>query len=127
MRLPRPILQAMPDLSLQHRPRLLVVCGKARKRSYTAAALYRRDDRVDVRAAGVSPKADRKLSEADFGWADLALVMEPDQRNKIRELYGHLDLPSIEVLGIPDDYEAMDAELVDLLTGKIEDALERLR
>jgi predicted protein tyrosine phosphatase len=51
--------------------------------------------------------------------------METDHRAKIRELYRHIELPTIEVLHIPDEYEFMDSELVDILTDKVNDALER--
>jgi predicted protein tyrosine phosphatase len=33
-------------------------------------------------------------------------------------------LPRIEVLNIPDDYEFMDAELVELLTGRVNGSLK---
>ncbi|WP_338238272.1 hypothetical protein [Persicobacter diffluens] len=53
-------------------------------------------------------------------WADLVLVMEGEQRSKIRKVYAHLDLPEMGVLHIPDDYEYMDPELVELLEEGIE-------
>ena len=41
--------------------------------------------------------------------------METGQRGKIWELYRHLELPEIEVLNIPDDYEFLNDELVELI------------
>lgn len=105
------------------RPNILVVCGRNKKRSRTAEHIFKNDNRFCVRSAGLSPKSDRKISEGDLNWADLVLVMETGQRSKIWELYRHLDLPDIEVLNIPDDYEFMDEELVELLTDKINDTL----
>ena len=58
-----------------------------------------------------------------MNWADLVLVMETGQREKVRELYKHLELPEIEILNIPDDYEFMDEELVSILTDRINDSL----
>jgi len=78
-----------------------------------------------IRSAGLSPKSERKLSENDLHWAELVLVMETDHRAKIRELYRHIELPTIEVLHIPDEYEFMDSELVDILTDKVNEALNR--
>lgn len=57
-------------------------------------------------------------------WADLVFVMETGQRGKIWGLYRHLELPNIEVLNIPDDYEFMNDELVELLTERINDILK---
>ena len=51
--------------------------------------------------------------------------LETDHRAKIRDLYRHMELPTIEVLHIPDEYEFMDSELVDILTDKVNGALER--
>ncbi len=104
---------------------LLVLCGRGKKRSKTAEDIYKNDNRVQVRAAGVSPSADRKVNEKDLLWADGILVMESEQRTKIREQFRHLDLPAVEVLHIPDDYERGDAELVQLLEDRIGDILDR--
>ena len=108
------------------RPNILVVCGRNKKRSRTAEYIFKNDVRFNIRSAGLSPKSDRKLSENDLHWADLVFVMETEQRSKIRELYTHLELPRIEVLNIPDDYEFMDEELVEILTDKINDTLQRV-
>lgn len=108
---------------MTERPNILVVCGKNKKRSRTAEFIFKNDDRFNVRSAGLSPKSDRKISENDLRWADLAFVMETDHRSKIRSIYQYLDLPSIEVLNIPDDYEFMDEELIEILTEKINDTL----
>ena len=45
--------------------------------------------------------------------------MEADQQTKIRKVYQHLELPTIEVLDIADDYAFMDEELIDALKVKI--------
>jgi protein-tyrosine phosphatase len=109
---------------MPHKPNILVVCGRNKKRSRTAEHLFKNDARFNIRSAGLSPKSDRKISEKDLHWADLVLVMEQDQREKIRTLYGKLSLPKTEVLEIADEYEFMDEELVVLLTDKINEALE---
>lgn len=61
-----------------------------------------------------------------MNWADLIFVMETAQRAKIWEIYRHVALPSIEVLNIPDDYEFMDEELIEILTDKINDTLNEI-
>lgn len=50
--------------------------------------------------------------------------METDHRQKIEKQYRNLDLPTIKVLHIPDDYEYMDEELVDLLNDRINEAFQ---
>ena len=109
---------------MENRPNLLVVCGRNKKRSRTAEYIFKNDSRFNIRSAGLSPKSDRKLSENDLNWADLVFVMEANHRAKIWEQFRHLDLPAIEVLDIPDDYEFMDEELIHLLTDKINATLK---
>ncbi len=105
------------------RPNILVVCGRNKKRSRTAEHIFKNDDRFSIRSAGISPKSDRKISENDLNWAELVFVMETDQRAKIQELYRHIELPTIEVLNIPDDYEFTNDELIEMLSNKINDTL----
>lgn len=109
---------------MTERPNILVVCGRNKKRSRTAEHIFKNDNRFNIRSAGLSPKSERKISENDLNWADLVFVMETNQRAKIWEVYDHLDLPKIEILHIPDDYEFMDEELVDILNDRMNDALK---
>jgi protein-tyrosine phosphatase len=101
------------------RPNILIICGRNKRRSRTAEFIFKNDDRFNIRSAGLSPKSDRKISENDLNWAGLAMVMENNQRAKLKEMYEHLQLPKIEVLHIADDYEFMDDELVQLLNDRV--------
>lgn len=105
------------------RPNILVVCGRNKKRSRTAEFIYKNDNRFSFRSVGLSSKSDRKISEKDLDWADFVFVMETEYRARIWKQYRHLELPSIEILDIPDEYEFMDKELVELLTDRINDTL----
>jgi predicted protein tyrosine phosphatase len=105
------------------RPNLLVICGRNKRRSRTAEHIFKNDSRFNIRSAGLSPQSNRKISESDINWADYVLVMEDDQKTKIRKVYQHLKLPPIEILDIADDYEFMDEELVDALKIKINSLL----
>lgn len=109
---------------MKERPNILVVCGQNKRRSRTAEHIFKNDGRFNIRSAGLSPKSEKKISENDLNWADLVFVMETGQRAKIWELYRHLDLPRIEILNIPDDYEFMNEELVEMLTDIINDTLK---
>src|SRR4051812_646436 len=105
------------------RPNLLVICGRNKRRSRTAEHIFKNDSRFNIRSAGLSAQSNRKISESDVNWADQILVMEADQKTKIRKVYQHLELPPIEILDIADDYEFMDEELIDTLKVKIDSLL----
>ncbi len=111
---------------MRHQPRILFVCARNLWRSPTAEAMYRDDSRVEARSAGVSEAARRRLGAADLDWADLVLVMEREHKRRIVETFGHHDLPSIESLEIPDDYQYGDEELQALIRAGSEPLIERL-
>ena len=108
-----------------YRPHILVVCGKNKKRSRTAEFIYKNDDRFHIRSVGLSPKSIRKITENDIIWADLILVMEREQRKHIKDVYHNLQIPTIEILNIADEFEFMDEELIEALNEKIELIIEK--
>ena len=65
------------------------------------------------------------MREADLEWADIVFVMEHDHARRIRPMGGRD--AQVEVLEIPDDYQAMDPELIDLLRERVEPVLKRAR
>ena len=87
-----------------------------KQRSLTADHLYRNDARLEVRSAGVRSEASRRVSEEDLRWADIVFAMESEHKLWISTRFEELDLPPIEVLDIPDDFEYMDSELREMLT-----------
>lgn len=101
------------------KPNGLIICGKNKKRSKTGEHIFRKDLRFNVWSAGVSPKAEKKISEKDILWANIIFVMEQEHWDKITKEFRQLNTPKIEVLNIPDEYEYMDAELVEILQDKI--------
>lgn len=50
--------------------------------------------------------------------------MEKSHRSRILGEYRELSLPRIEVLDIPDEYEYMDAELIELISNATEYLIE---
>ena len=104
-------------------PNILVVCGRNKKRSKTAEHIFKNDQRFNIRSAGVSPQSNRKISENDLQWADIVFVMEQNQKAKIKEVFSFLTLPLIENLNIPDDYEFMDDELIDIFEARMNDSI----
>ncbi len=111
---------------MPQKPNILVICGRNKKRSRTAESIFKNDSRFYIRSAGLSPQSNRKVSEKDLNWSDLVFVMESNQRSKISSQFRHLELPHIEILHIPDDYEYMDEELMELLTEGINGALQEI-
>ena len=111
---------------MQHKPRLLFVCGRNQWRSPTAEWLYRHDERVEVRSAGTSAVSRHRVSAVDIQWADLILVMEARYRTWIVTNFRTIKLPPIENLDVPDEYGYLDEELVDLLQRSVVPHIVRL-
>lgn len=106
------------------RIRLLFLCSRNQWRSPTAEEVYRADPRVEVRSAGVSPSAKRRVSESLLRWADRVLVMEHKHKARLRTQFpGLLHDLRITVLDIADDYQFMDPELVTLIRARVEPLL----
>jgi len=81
---------------------------------------------MEVRYGGVSSKSQKKVSLKDIEWADLILVMEKKHQSHLEELFPETDFPSIASLDIPDDYQLMDPELIELLQQGVESYLKTL-
>jgi protein-tyrosine phosphatase len=105
-------------------PTVLVVCGKNKRRSKTAEKIFSKDQRIRIVSAGLSEKSARKLTEADIEKADIIIVMEHEQKQRIRAMYRSTTIAPVEVLGIDDVYEYMDAELIELLQSGINSILK---
>ncbi|MCC9600994.1 protein tyrosine phosphatase [Stieleria sp. JC731] len=101
---------------MANRINVLFVCSKNQWRSPTAEAVYLDDPRVSVRSRGTAKSARQTLQDIDLAWADLVLVMEDKHRHRLLADYpGETGFLPIEVLHIPDDYQFMDPELVELI------------
>lgn len=109
---------------MNDRPNILVVCGRNKRRSRTAEYIFKNDQRFNIRSVGLSPKSERQIKERDIEWSDLIFVMEDGQGNRISGTFRHLEIPEIEVLQIADEYEYLDEELIEMLTGRINSTLE---
>jgi len=61
-----------------------------------------------------------QVTDAFIEWADIILVMEKSHRNKISTKYqALLKGKRLVVLNIPDIYERMQPELIQLLKAKV--------
>lgn len=96
--------------------RILFICSRNRLRSPTAEAIFQNHPGVEVDSAGLADDADTILSSEQVEWADLIIVMEAVHKRRLNQKFGrYLASKRIAVLGIPDNYEFMDAELIRLL------------
>ena len=98
-----------------HRERILFVCTANVDRSKTAEDLYRRDERYEVRSAGVAPFATVPLTEELLLWADRVFVMNEEEdhhRTFIRVKFPNVERPVVD-LDIEDRWARGDPELKD--------------
>lgn len=70
-------------------------------------------------SAGLAPDAEVTLSGEQVEWADVIIVMENVHKQRLNRKFREiLAGKRVVVLGIPDKYPYMDAELINLLRSK---------
>ncbi len=107
---------------------VLFVCSRNQWRSPTAEQVWRRHPRVNARSAGTSASARRVVGADDLRWADVVLVMEDKHKSRLLADFRALLLQKpLHVLDIPDDYNYMDPDLVELLGDPVADLLGLVR
>ncbi|SMC60993.1 low molecular weight protein tyrosine phosphatase family protein [Pedobacter nyackensis] len=90
-------------------------------RSRTAEDLFKSSSIHNVRSAGTASSAQVKVSEKLLIWAELILVMEKRHRDQLREKFSvAMEDKEIIVLNIPDEYQYMDEELIEILKTSVE-------
>ncbi|MGB0902465.1 low molecular weight protein tyrosine phosphatase family protein [Halocynthiibacter sp.] len=104
---------------------ILFVCSMNKWRSPTAEKVFRRTEGVSVRSAGTSRKARHHITVSDIRWADVICVMEDKHLSRLRaDFRGEVAHKDLHVLDIPDDYQFMDPELVELLQDVVEPIIQ---
>jgi len=99
---------------------VLFVCGKNKLRSPTAEAIFAQWPGVDAQSAGLSNDAITPVSSDLIEWAHVIVVMEQIHRSKLTGKFkAYLKGKKLVVLDIPDVYEYMQPELVQLLKAKV--------
>ena len=100
--------------------KLLFVCSENRLRSATAEIVFSEYEGVEAIGAGTNKDAVTPVSGDLVEWADIILVMETIHRDKISAKYKKLlKGKQLVVLGIPDNYQRMQPELIRLLERKV--------
>jgi predicted protein tyrosine phosphatase len=106
--------------------RVLFVCTSNRLRSPTAETLFTGWPALEVSSAGLDPAATRVVDEGVIATADVIFVMEQHHRDKIRKRFRSvLGQRPVYVLGIPDEYERDQPELIALLKERVPPLLHR--
>jgi predicted protein tyrosine phosphatase len=83
--------------------------------------IFKDSDEFNVKSCGTSPQSRVKINEKLIGWADTIYVMEKRHKEIIIQQFREaLRGKEIKVLFIPDEYEFMDEELIEILKEKIQ-------
>lgn len=99
---------------------LLFICTQNKFRSPTAENVFSAFEGLECDSAGLAVDAAVSLSPEQIEWADIIFVMEKTHRNKLTKKFRkYLNGKRVIVLGIPDEFEYMDDDLVKLLHAKV--------
>ena len=95
---------------------ILFICSKNQWRSPTGEQIFKNHAELNVRSAGTSSSARKTVNAKDILWADIIFVMEEKHKSRLKaEFIKSVKYKDIQVLDIPDEYQYMDEELVDIL------------
>ena len=100
--------------------KVLFICSRNRWRSLTAEKIFDGVNGIQARSAGTEPGARIRVTAGHLSWADLVFVMENKHLRRLQDKFPEtIADKKIVCLHIPDDYEFMQPELVDLLEGAV--------
>lgn len=101
--------------------KLLFICNRNQWRSPTAERVYASTPGLEVRSAGLSSSAVRRLRASDIEWADEIFVMESNHKSRLTKTFRDAaQFASIHVLDIPDDYDHMDPQLIEQIRSGVD-------
>ena len=99
---------------------VLFICSRNRLRSPTAENIFSSRPGWRVASAGLSPDAEVPLDSELVEWAELIFVMERVHRTRLtRQFSRYLKDKHVVCLDIPDEFDYMQPELVELLRIKL--------
>lgn len=100
--------------------KVLFICSHNQLRSPTAERVFRDHPGVEVKSAGVSDLSPVCVDRWLLEWAEIIFVMEPDHRQELgRKFQEVCRSKKVICLNIPDQYNYMDPELVELLKERV--------
>ncbi|WP_171654976.1 low molecular weight protein tyrosine phosphatase family protein [Paenibacillus foliorum] len=104
---------------------LLFICSRNKWRSLTAEKIFDKRNGYDVKSAGTEESARIRVTEGHIGWADLIFVMEKKHLRRLRDKFKtEIMNKTIICLDIPDDYQFMDDELIEILELRVSEYIE---
>lgn len=99
---------------------IIFLCSQNKLRSPTAESVFCDTDGWEVRSAGLNNGAEVYISTEDVEWAEYIFVMEQGHKKKLKQKFKeYIKNQHVICLGIPDDYEYMDEELISILKNKV--------
>jgi len=99
---------------------VLFICSQNKLRSPTAEQVFANWPGIEVSSAGTNRDAENPLSPEQIEWADIIFVMEKAHRSKVQYKYRvNLNQKRLICLHIPDEYDFMDPDLIELLKAKV--------
>ncbi|MEP0860853.1 MAG: phosphotyrosine protein phosphatase [Ignavibacterium sp.] len=108
--------------------KVLFVCTQNRLRSPTAENIFRNSRGIQVKSAGLDPHAKVHLTSDLVEWADIIFVMENIHLEKIKKKYsGKLRGKKLICLNIPDEYDFMQSQLIEILKDRVPKHLKSLK
>ena len=100
--------------------RVLFICTQNKLRSPTAENIFADYSGIETDSAGLGNDANVPLSPEQIEWATMIFVMEQSHRKKLSQKFrSYLNGKQIICLGIPDEYEFMQPELIEILKKKV--------
>lgn len=99
---------------------VLFICSQNKLRSPTAENIFSDKDGFEVLSAGLNNDAEVPLTPSLVEWADTIFVMENAHKNKLQKKFRkYINKQRVICLNIPDEYEFMDPELIEVLKQRI--------
>jgi len=99
--------------------KILFICSANVDRSPTAELIYSNRRDLEVKSAGVSDYAMTPISLKLIKWADVILCMEKKHKQKIEKSFSDITKNKvIDFLDVPDIYEYMNENLVNIIKEK---------
>lgn len=108
--------------------KILFICSQNKWRSRTAEHIFKNKAGWTVRSAGTDRAARIRLNANHVRWAEVIFVMEDKHKSRlIRHFRPQLKEQEIIVLDIPDEYQYLDPDLIDILEQSVHYYLEEER
>lgn len=106
---------------------LLFVCSRNKWRSRTAETIFKNSPIYDVKSAGTESTARIKVNSKLIDWADIIFAMEKKHKHRLIENFSEATSgKQIVIIDIPDEYQYMDSELIEIIKTSVSNYLDNL-